>query len=261
VNSKVGDAIMVLNNERLLAERHIFSRVVTAVVQYAAGDPYPPKTHTLNCLHDEVKAAWESFRAKLAKVDAQSVQYECTKRFPLRQHSVGGASIYPLSKNDTNRRLADFERIAGRPILPGPTLLIQREAPMRRDRKCLAVDDVDFEALGSEGYLWDGRLVIRAFRKPESPGTLRFSIEPLSLELVHRFEKATDKNRRLRKNLYAFLGTTPATHLHVAPVLMHLDSGYMAIPSLNCSTNPELIQWNVFNTANGILAGKFACSP
>ena len=263
VNQSVGDATVILNNKELTENKYLFTRVLGNLVQIVTANPYPAKTPSLNRVYDEVYDSLKKYEAEAKKERSarraftlpQQQSQPPIKRLDFPQHTLANATVYALSKNDSLRRIDNFMHRSGRKLVPGPALLIQREIPPRKDKQALSCTLHDF-AQGS--LLWDSRL----FLKCSGPsGSMNFSIRPLNAEIVKEFEAATKGNMSARRNLYAYLGMTPASHLHIIPVLKHLDSGYMALPTLNCYSDPVSFKWTVSNAATGIMAGKFLCIP
>ena len=265
LNQKVGDATLILNYKDIVEKKFLFNRVFNALIQFVTADPYPPKTQSLNLLHEHVSLAWKAFSQRLEKVPKRSLEYESLKRIDLPQHTLGGAAVYALSRNDNIRRQDWFKQKAGRALAPGPGLMIVREAPSRTDRNLNLRGTFDFGGPESAEYLWDKRILIKLNNPPPlHSGSLVFEIEPLSIELIKEFELLTATKRSLRKNLYALLGQMPASHLHIVPVLRMVSEGkchYMAIPTINCSSDPDRFSWKCVNTAVGLVTGKFQCLP
>lgn len=260
VNQSVGDAAVVLNNQELIDNRYVMTRVLSNLVQVVTCNPYPPKTPSLNRLYDEIKSAHDQYQVQRRKEQFKLSNLSVPiKRLDLPQHTLAGATVYALSRNDSLRRLDNFFQRSGRQLAGGPALLIQREIPARKEREEMACIKVDFSQ--SKSFLWDGRIFIQCETVNGGETDLQFSIRPLSVETVKDFEAATKNNFSARKNLYAYLGMTPASHLHIIPVLKHEATGYMAIPTLNCYSASGRFKWSCSNAAMGLMAGKFLCSP
>lgn len=262
VNQSVGDAALILNDQELIDNRYLMTRVLSNLVQIVTCNPYPPKTPSLNRLYDECKSAHDGYQVQRRRDQSRaSISSVPIRRLELPQHTLAGATVYALSKNDSLRRLDNFFQRSGRQLAAGPALLIQREIPARKEREEMACLKHDFSK--SKSYLWDGRIFIgcEPVGSETSSVDLQFTIRPLSVQIVKEFEAATKTNFSARKNLYAYLGMTPASHLHIIPVLKHEASGYMAIPTLNCYSSPGRFKWTCSNAAMGIMAGKFLCLP
>lgn len=183
------------------------------------------------------------------------------KRINFSQHTLAGASVYALSRNDISRRLSNFLQRSGKSLVSGPALLIQRESPSKKELKALNEVIHDFE--DDPSFLWDKRifLKIRPNQSSKTELSLKFKIKPLSTDLVKKFENLTSNDFSARKNLYAYLGMTPGSHLHTIPVLQHMDSEYMAIPTLFCFSDKSLFNFEFYNSCAGVYASKFLCLP
>ena len=243
---------------------------MTSLIQFCTVSPYPPKTLGLNRLYKEICEEFLNYQKQESlkkhkhnfypnnsfSFDDENVN---VKRIELAQHTLAGASVYALSKSDINRRLSNFEIKSKKKILPGPALLIQREFPSKSDLKRL--NEIVHDFSDGRPYLWDNRIFIEVYKDSDSFKSLKFMIKPLNTVLVKEFEKLTQNDFSARKNLYAYLGTTPGSHLHTIPVLCHYDSDYMAIPTLNCYSNRKLFNFNFYNCSIGVYASKFLCLP
>lgn len=266
----MGDATLILNNPSLIQNNYLFNRVLTFLIQYCTVSPYPPKTQSLNRIYREIFEEYSKYKKqenlkKHHRVTAiefsVGADEKSIRRIELSQHTLAGASVYALSKNDTGRRLCNFQIKSTKSLSPGPALLIQREFPSKRDLQVLNETIHDFS--DGKPYLWDNRIFLEAFKDSNSKisGSLVFKIKPLSCELVKTFEKLTQNDFSARKNLYSYLGTTPGSHLHTIPVLCHMDSDYMAIPTLQCYSNRTLFTFKFYNTSIGVYTSKFMCLP
>lgn len=264
VNQSVGDATLILNNRELTDNRFLFTRVLGSLVQIVTASPYPAKTPSLNRVYDDVCASLKQYQLDLKKEQRNMIRPSIIegmkpphiKRLDFSQHTLANATVYALSKSDSLRRIENFRQRSGRKLEPGPALLIEREIPSRKERHELACILHDFS---TGPLLWDSRIFLQCQAAPGK--SKKFSIRPLDAKLVKEFESATKGNLAARKNLYAYLGMTPASHLHIIPVLQNVDSGYMALPTLNCFSDPTSFKWTVQNAAMGIMAGKFLCLP
>lgn len=262
---------MILNDDSLAKNNYLFNRVLTALVQFSTVSPYPPKTPSLNRIFKEVCEDYKEYHRLNNRVTHFKKSYQTpfsniadgpsVKRINFDQHTLAGASVYALSKNDTARRLSNFHQRSGKTLIPGPALLIQRESPSKKDLKILEETVHDFG--NDPSLLWDKRIFLQVQLGPniKSELSLKFRIRPLSTYLVKAFEKLTRNDMSARKNLYAYLGMTPGSHLHTIPVLQHLDSDYMAIPTLFCCSEKNLFAINFYNSSIGVYASKFLCLP
>jgi hypothetical protein len=272
LSKNVGDATLVLNNPSLIRNNYLFNRVLTSLIQFCTVSPYPPKTLSLNRIYKEVFDEYVNYNkqenSKKHKIrfeldESLSSAERSIKRIELAQHTLAGASVYALSRNDISRRLSNFEIKSKKKILPGPALLIQRESPSKKDLKLL--NEVVHDFSDGEIYLWDNRIFIEVSKNidssEEAVKSLKFMIKPLSTGLVKEFERLTQKDISARKNLYSYLGMTPGSHLHTIPVLCHFDSDYIAIPTLNCYSDRKLFNFKFYNSSIGVYTSKFLCLP
>lgn len=270
LSKTIGDSTLILNNNDLTRNNFLFNRVLTALVQFSTVCPYPPKTPSLNRIFKEVCEDYKEYQQLTRKTthfksNLQSNYFNkentpSVKRINFNQHTLAGASVYALSKNDTSRRLSNFHLRSGKNLIPGPCLLIQRESPSKKDFKLLDETIHDFSKDSS--FLWDKRIFLQVQLDPKiTEYSLKFRIRPLSSDLVKTFEKLTRNNFSARKNLYAYLGMTPGSHLHTIPVLQHLDSDFMAIPTLFCLSQNDLFSIKFYNSSNGVYVSKFLCLP
>ena len=274
LNKTVGDATLILNSPSLANNNYLFNRVLTSIIQFVTVSPYPPKTVSLNRIFKDVSDEFSRYQKQQKSVKPNTHFFinnsECAdkkpvKRIDLVQHTLAGASVYALSKNDTARRLSNFQSRSGKALTAGPALLIQREFPSKKDFK--ALNEIVHDFSDGNTYLWDNRIFLQV-RSNISENTsdiaknpLIFKIMPLCPKLVKEFENATKLDFSARKNLYSYLGMTPGSHLHTIPVLQHVHSGYMAIPTLNCYSDRSAFEWKVFNASMGVYASKFMCLP
>lgn len=270
LNRTVGDATLILNDPALVSKNYLFNRVLTFLTQFATSNAYPPKTATLNRVFDALRQEYLNYCEERRRDSRNAQRYVQTalspaqhqvKRIALSQHTLAGATVYALARNDTSRRLANFSHQFGKQLSPGPALLIMREAPSKKELAAMAVMSHDFG--DGKPYLWDDRIFIECRRQGDRSGdlSLQFTIRPLSQETVKEFEEATRKNAHARRNLYNYLATTPFSHLHLIPVMRHEASGYMALPTLSCYSDPTLFHCTTYNTAAGAVIGKILCLP
>ena len=270
MSKNVGDATLVLNDHSLIRNNFLFNRVLTSLIQFCTVSPYPPKTLSLNRIYKEVYDEYVNYQ-KQENSKKHRIRFELEnslssgdkniKRIDLAQHTLAGASVYSLSKNDISRRLSNFELKSKKKLISGPALLIQREFPSKKDLKLL--NEIVHDFSDGKPYLWDNRIFIEVSKNGDSEAfkSLKFLIKPLSTDLVKEFEKVTQKDFSVRKNLYSYLGMTPGSHLHTIPVLCHFDSDYMAIPTLNCYSDRKLFNFNFYNSSIGVYTSKFLCLP
>lgn len=272
LNKAVGDATLILNNSSLIYNNYLFNRVLTSIIQFCTVNPYPPKTPSLNRIYKEVLDEFIKYKRKLLinrdKIPVFSNILSDTadasfKRIDLAQHTLSGASVYALSKNDSCKRLTNFLQRSGKKLEPGPALLIQREFPSKKELQFLNGIVHDFN--GNQQYLWDERIFLSVKLGPGSDfgfaKSLKFMIKPLCTEIVKEFEKLTKNDFSCRKNLYSYLGLTPGSHLHTIPVLYHVDSDYMAIPTLFCYSDKSRFIWEFYNSSTTVYTSKFMCLP
>ena len=271
LNKNVGDTTLILNNPALTNNNYLFNRVITSIIQFVTVSPYPPKTASLNRIFKDVSDEYSRYQNqqksignnyKLFSNNEALFEKKPVKRIDLVQHTLAGASVYALSKNDTARRLSNFQNRSGKALIAGPALLIQREFPSKKDFKTL--NEITHDFGDGNVYFWDNRIFLQIKVSPDSDGSkspLVFKIMPLCPNLVKEFENITKSDFSARKNLYSYLGMTPGSHLHTVPVLLHVHSGYMAIPTLNCYSNRNIFEWNFFNASIGVHASKFLCLP
>lgn len=268
LSKNVGDATLILNNRSLIQSNYLFNRVLTFLIQYCTVSPYPPKTQSLNRIYREIFEEYSKYKKqdnlkKKHRVTAlewsTGTDEKSMRRIELSQHTLAGASVYALSKSDTSRRLCNFQIKSKKSLLPGPALLIQREFPSKSDLKVLNEKIHDFS--DGKPYLWDNRIFLEVSKDINSDigGSLAFQIKPLNCEIVKIFEKLTQNDFSARKNLYSYLGMTPGSHLHTIPVLCHMDSDYMAIPTLQCYSNRNVFSFKFYNTSIGVYTSKFLC--
>lgn len=243
------------------------------MIQFTTVSSYPPKTPGLNRIYQDVYDEYKEYQRKNSinnyhprvriKYDSDlNDKSKSIKRIDFAQHTLAGAMIYALSKNDTGRRLANFYRRSNKILTPGPALLIQREYPSKKEMKILIKNVHDFS--DGKSYLWDNRIFIEVKANPSynnSGPSLIFDIQPLNTELVKEFERVTMSNVMARKNLYAYLGMTPGSHIYTIPIFKHVETGFMAIPTLYCYSDQNLFSWNIYNSSVGVLAAKFTCLP
>lgn len=271
LSKMVGDATLILNNPALANNNYLFNRVLTTVIQFVTVSPYPPKTASLNRIFKDVSYEYNRYQIqqkntnnsyKLFMNDSQSSENKPVKRIDLVQHTLAGASVYALSKNDTTRRLSNFQKRSGKELEAGPALLIQREFPSKKYFK--AMNELVHDFCDGKALLWDNRifLQVKVNSGPDcSSPSLIFRIKPLCQNLIKEFENMTKFDFSTRKNLYSYLGMTPGSHLHTIPVLQHVLTGYMAIPTLNCYSNRDKFEWKSFNASVGVYTSKFTCLP
>ena len=267
----IGDATLILNDPILLNNNYLFNRVLTALIQFVTVSPYPPKTSSLNRIFKDVSREYYKYQIeqksrkndyKLFINDSEKLENRPVKRIDFVQHTLAGASVYALSKNDTARRLTNFQQLSGKALLAGPALLIQREFPSKNNYKALKEIVHDFG--DGKAYLWDGRIFFQIKAKSASDNfkyPLIFNILPLCPNLVKEFENITKFDFSARKNLYSYLGMTPGSHLHTIPVLQHIHTGFMAIPTLNCYSCRDSFDIHFFNASMSVYASKFVCLP
>lgn len=240
------------------------------MIQFTTVSSYPPKTPSLNRIYHDVFIEYNEYQRKKSNSNYHhnvrikhnpELNENSSKRINLAQHTLAGAMIYALSKNDIGRRLANFSRRSNKNLTPGPALLIQREYPSKKEMKEMIKNVHDFS--DEKSYLWDNRIFVEVKADPSSNNkmSLIFGIQPLNTELIKEFERATIKNISARKNLYSYLGMTPGSHLHTIPVFKHIESGYIAIPTLHCFSEQSLYTWKTINASIGVLAAKFTCLP
>lgn len=270
LSKTVGDATLILNNPSLINNKYLFNRVLTALIQFVTVSPYPPKTPSLNRIYNEVHSVYMQYQNDKdnKKYHPSIILNKLTiradapvKRIDLAQHTLAGASVYALSKNDTVRRLSNFQNKLGKQLLSGPALLIQREFPSKKELQ--TSNELIHDFSDEKPFLWDNRIFLKVKSKSASTSSnsLVFNIKPLSTDLIKEFEKITSKNFSARKNLYAYLGMTPGSHLHTIPVLCHAETGYLAIPTLFCFSDRNMFNWEFFNASIGVFASKFLCLP
>lgn len=270
LSKNVGDATLILNDPTLIKNNYLFNRVLTSLIQFCTVSPYPPKTLSLNRIYKEVYDEYadyqnqENMKKHQTRFTMEKSLGSCersVKRIDLAQHTLAGASVYALSKNDISRRLSNFHIKSAKNLLPGPALLIQREFPSKRDLKLL--NEIVHDFSDGKPFLWDNRIFLEVFKNADLMviKSLTFKIKPLSTDLVKAFEKLTQKDFPARKNLYSYIGMTPGSHLHSIPVICHTDSDYMAIPTLHCYSDRKLFNFNFYNASIGVYTSKFLCLP
>jgi hypothetical protein len=272
LNKATGDATLILNDQYLTNNSYLFNRVLTALVQFTTVSSYPPKTPSLNRIYTTMHTEYVEYQKRISnhsyhrnvsvKIFDASIE-KSLKRLGLAQHTLAGATVYALSKSDTSRRLSNFQRISGKKLAPGPALLVQRECPSKAELKSLSQLVHDFG--DKRAFLWDNRIfleLLAAKNEAESgDASHTFKIQPLNLDLVKEFESLTTTNFLARKNLYSYLGTTPGSHLHTIPVLKHVGSNYIAIPTLQCYSDQTRFSWKTFNASINVFDSKFNCCP
>lgn len=273
LNRNVGEATLILNDKSLVRNNYLFNRVLTFLVQFVTVNTYPPKTVGLQRIYENLCDEYEKYQSdakksfnrnyvtptSLEKFDGDKSKL---RRIEFCQHTLAGASIYALSKNDTHRRLNNMTQRTGRTLQPGPGMLIQREKPCKREN--VIMNNLIHDFGDQKPYHWDNRIFLSVSHTSQSEAknlSLKFNIRPLNIDIVKKYEELTKNNFSLRKNLYSYLGMTPNDHLHSIPVLVHIDCEYIAIPTLSCFSDSQLFRINFHNSSLGVFASKFQCLP
>lgn len=272
LNRNVGEATLVLNDKSLISNNFLFNRILTFIIQFVTADSYPPKTIGLQRIYDNLCEEYENYQADMKKsysrnrnnMSVEKFDNDASKlrRIGFSQHTLAGASIYALSKNDTQRRLNNMLQRSGKTIQPGPGMLIQREKPSKRESD--AINNLSHDFSDKKPFLWDNRISFSVMHTPHSESkklSLKFNIRPLSLDIIKKFELLTKNDFSLRRNLYSYLGMTPNDHLHSIPVLIHEDYEYISIPTLSCFSDSQIFRINFYNSSLAVFTSKFLCLP
>ena len=278
VNRTIGDATLIIQDDRILRNAPVVSRAINAMVQYTAAKMLPVKTKRMldvkialsQALHvnrqEQMKRQAKIYgRAK----DTSLTPVDKARRVNMAQMTLGGATVYPMARNDALRRAAIISRMTGKTINNGPAFLIQREPPMRIDNQEAGFLAQSITLAPGELYLWDSRLYISYSCMGADNVSRKFSISYMTVADVRELETLTAGNSLLRRNVYNYMGSTPATHLYQVPVIREFatqEDGlqvtkYIAFPTLRMQYPLDKYQWNTKQAGNTILVSKFQCLP
>lgn len=277
VNKINGDCTLILNDAEWLGRKQIATRLITLLLQYGAANRYPARTPSVNTLYTSLIAAYEEHRKEQIKwlgrlpptvreADLQPI--DKTKRVGLRQHTLAGCTFYALSRVDAMRRIALQERLEGRKLEYGPAFLIQRDPPARISSQAPGLHGTAVTLTPGQNYFWDGRFNISydhglpTLRNPTpDPAPRTFTVSFMTPGDVKEFEALTRGNQAARRRVYAYMGTTPGTHLYQIPVVREVGSDYMAFPTLKADFPVGKYRWKTSYAGTPILVSRFLCLP
>lgn len=297
VNRAVGDATILVgkDSQTLLANGPVLNRALGTVAQYVAARSLPVRTTRMLAVQRSLRIALtaheEELRRRAIRGPAQE-EYLRAQRPTMSQLTLGGAVVYPLSRADALRRSQLIERLTKRATTSGPAFLVQREPPGRIDNQRAAFMPEVVELLPGQAHLWDGRIYLQYADPAGASGAevrhppRTFVISYMTMADVRHFEVLTSRcNSLIRRPLYAYLSTTPGSHLYQVPVIRELDGEgrgggegegegegktsndimertiYIAFPSLRVQYPLDKYQWSVRHAGNAILINKFHCLP
>lgn len=292
VNRAVGDATILVgkDSQALLANGPVLNRALGTVAQYVAARSLPVRTTRMLAVQRSLRVSLvaheEELRRRVTRGGAVQEDYLRAQRPAMSQLTLGGAVVYPLSRADALRRAQLIERLTRRATGSGPAFLVQREPPGRIDSQRAAFMPEVLELSPGQTHLWDGRIYLqyadpaRASEAEERQHPRTFVISYMTMADVRHFEVLTSGCTSLiRRPLYAYLSTTPGSHLYQVPVIRELSGEdivkgggtknediigrtiYMAFPSLRVQYPLDKYQWSVRHAGNAILVNKFHCLP
>lgn len=275
VNKVNGDCTLILNDESWLRKRYLVTRLLILLMQYAAANRYPASTPSVNALynrlleafeiHQEEKKAWLSkMPASLRVPEGQLQPFDKTKRVAMQQHTLANCAFYSLSRVDAMRRIALQGKLEKRQLEYGPAFLIQRDPPSRS--QIVASREPEITLGPTDSYLWDDRIYLSfehvpTLDNPNPSGSRTFKISFMQPSDVKEFEALTKSMPSVRRRVYAFLGTTPGTHLYQIPVVKEVGADYTAFPTLKADFPVGKYKWKTSYAGTSILASRFLCLP
>lgn len=272
VNKINGDCTLILNDPTWLHQRHLATRLIMILLQYSAAQRYPARTPSVLSLYDRLVEAYtahcrenKQWLSRLSQIQRYELQpFDKTKRIGLTQHTLANCTFYSLSRVDAMRRISLQERLEKRKLEYGPAFLIQRDPPSRGELQSSGKVPV---TLGpTDSHLWDGRIYLSfehvpSLEFPNPTGSRSFNISFMTPADVKDFEALTKTMPSLRRHVYAYLGTTPGSHLYQVPVVRELGSNYMAFPTLKADYPPGKYKWKSQYAGTPILMSRFLCLP
>ena len=269
INQQTGDAILVLNDEKMVQNWPVCVKVVSILAHFASARFTPLRTGRLLEISHKIIQAYKEHQRQLrsksnrliAKSRASGLKYthgpvEQSKRLETGQMCVGGAVFYPLIALDTMRRLMAVDRHQHRKLAPGPALLVQREPVSGLNSQQTGFRAEEIELAPGEDFIWDGRLVIQY--EAASPERRRFAISFMSAADAKEFTSSA--NRAAIRSLYQHLGMTPGSHLYQIPMIREIGSDYMAFPSLHVANDGQYT-WKVKTVGVTALISRFQFEP
>lgn len=290
INRAVGDATILVGRDTLalLANGPVLNRALGTVAQYVAARSLPVRTSRMLAVQRSLRAALvaheEALHRRTLRGPMQE-EYLRAQRPAMSQLTLGGAIIYPLGRADALRRTQLIGRLTKRTTDSGPAFLVQREPPGRVDSQQAAFMPEIVRLAPGQAHLWDGRIYLQYAEPAKAEGAeggevqcRTFIISYMTMADVRHFEALTRGcNSLLRRPLYAYLGTTPGSHLYQIPVVRELEEGadseevrpkeilertsYMAFPALRVQYPLDKYQWSTRHAGNAILISKFHCLP
>jgi hypothetical protein len=208
---------------------------------------------------------WQTERktlgAKLANRGAELFGNEAffqSKRINTGQMTAGGATIYPLSRDDTLRRLAIHEK-AGRKLAPGPGFLVQRHPPARVDQQETGFGAKKVTLKPGQVHCWDDRIYLSYNQRLPDQAARNFSISYMTPADVREFRVRTP--RWVRVALYNYATSTPGTHYYQIPVVREEATGYVAMPTLGVQWPDRQYEWKCAHSGTTALIARFRCVP
>ncbi len=284
-----GDATLVLNASARawLPVPAVATRVVSVLMQMAAGRAYPARTRRLLAMHAEMRAAHDRWArmaaARSARVAAAAqgafgveddvVPYDATRRVVCPQMVAGGATVLPLARDDALRRIQRSALAAAPEATPdvyGPAFLVAREPPAG-----MRTQDVVFGArviglpIGSAA-LWDGRIWLARTLGPSDGLEFQASFATLSdVRAVEALTRGKAALRGARRRLLDWAARTPGSHYYSVPVVRvvmqdgsgDLDPQYLAFPTLGVEVPEPRFGWTTSCEGDALAVDRFKCLP
>jgi tRNA(Ile)-lysidine synthase len=275
VNKVNGDCTLILNDPAWLHQRHLATRLLMLLLQYSAAQRYPARTPSVLSLYGRLVDAYAAhakdsrqWLSRLAAVQQRPYElqpFDKTRRIAaFSQHTLANCTVYPLSRTDALRRISLQERLFKRKLEYGPAFLIQRDPPARGELQASGKTPI---TLGpTDSHLWDGRIHLAfehvpSLECPSPAGARTFTAAFMTPADVKDFEAATKAMPSARRHVYAYLGTTPGSHLYQIPVVREVGSNYMAFPTLKADYPPGKYKWKTQYAGTPILMSRFLCLP
>ncbi len=258
-----------------LKKKWLATRVINLLLQYGAPTRYPARTPSVSALYSDLLAAYEDHKSKREKwlkslpvdVKQEDLQpFDKTKRVELKQHVLANCTFYALSRTDAMRRIALQERLEGRKLEYGPAFLIQRNPPPNVCNQTPSLHPVQVTLGSGQSYLWDDRVhmsyeQVPTLANPLPSGSRTFTISFMTPGDVKEFEALTRSMPSARRRVYAYLGTTPGTHLYQIPVVREAGSDYIAFPTLKADFPIGKYKWKTSYAGTPLLVSRFLCLP
>ena len=272
VNRVNGDCTLILNDEAWLKRRYLTTRLLTVLLQYSAAHSYPARTPSITNLyrnlieafqvHKEERLAWLNKISSSTRNSEVLQPFDKTKRVVMKQHTLGGCTVYSLSRLDAMRRIALQAKLEGRNLEYGPAFLIQREPPHRIKLQSAGFGATEITLSPRQPYLWDNRVYLSFDpANDQDIAPRRFSVSFMTPGDVKDFEQQTASMRSARRRVYAYLGTTPGTHLYQIPVIREIGTDYMAFPTLKADFPIGKYKWKTSYAGTSVLVSRFLCLP